>query len=74
MLASSKMRRGLGKGFSKECKIGACKQLYSYLKIQIESHVREKQVNLLITKVFLVTSRIDERCRMISLSWLTSGK
>lgn len=34
MLASSKMRRGLGKGFYKECKIGACKQLYSYLKIQ----------------------------------------
>ena len=29
MLASSKMKRGLGKGFSKECK-----QLYSYLKIQ----------------------------------------
>ena len=33
MLASSKMRRGLGKGFSKECKIMG-KQLYSYLKIQ----------------------------------------
>ena len=41
-LPAQKWEGGLEKGFSKECKIGACKQLYSYLKIQIKSHVREK--------------------------------